>query len=318
MNIGGQQEQQRMKWIEVALETDGEGAEVIAEILQRYGHQGVSVEQAGYFIETWEDEAPTPERLLVRAYLADDEAIDANKRQIEEALYQLNRLYPMPSPRYTVIDDEDWAEAWKVNYHPLRLGRHIFIRPLWVDDPGQPGDVTIALDPGMAFGTGTHPSTQLVLEAAEDLLETYTDAEVVDLGCGSGILAIGAAKMGAREIIAVDTDPMSIRVTIENAEQNGVSDKIKASLGSLEQLLTMTRDGSPLQFDVALVNILAKVIIMMCGQRLGEIVKPGGVAVFGGIIQEQAADVEAALIRTGLTPYKRRNSGDWVVIEARK
>ncbi|MEP7287252.1 MAG: 50S ribosomal protein L11 methyltransferase [Chloroflexota bacterium] len=302
-----------MRWIEIAMEVDGEAAEAVAEVLQRYGHQGVAIEQAGFFIETWEDAVPPAERLIVRAYLPEDDRADAAKQQLEEALWHLNKLYPMPTPQYQVIDEQDWAEAWKANYHPVHLGKHIFIRPLWIDAPGEPGDVLIALDPGMAFGTGTHPSTQLVLEATEDLMGTHPGASVLDLGTGSGILAILAAKLGAAHILALDTDPIAIRATDENAAANGVADKITAQTGSLDSLI-----HAATRFDLALVNILAKVIIAMCGQGLGSVLRPGGIGVFGGIIQEQAEEVEAALRTTGLTPYARRNSGEWVVIEAQR
>ncbi|MCC7448160.1 MAG: 50S ribosomal protein L11 methyltransferase [Anaerolineae bacterium] len=302
-----------MRWIEVSMDVDGESAEAVAEVLQRYGHQGVAIEQGGFYIETWEDEVPPAERLTVRAYFPDDDRATDAKRQLEEALWHLGRLYPMPTPAYRVVDEEDWAEAWKVNYHPLHVGRHIFIRPLWIDEPGSPDDVVIALDPGMAFGTGTHPSTQLVLEAAEDLLENWPGAKVLDLGCGSGILSIAAAKMGATHVLGLDTDPIAVRATIENAEANGVSQLITAQEGSLESLL-----HAATRFDIALVNILAKVIMAMCEQGLGSVIRPGGIGVFGGIILEQADEVEAALRSTGLVPYKRRLSGDWVVIEARR
>jgi ribosomal protein L11 methyltransferase len=247
----------------------------------------------------------------VRAYLPEDDRADAAKRQLEEALWHLGQIYPMPTPQYRLIDEQDWAEAWKANYHPLRLGRRIFIRPLWIDEPGDPGDVVIALDPGMAFGTGTHPSTQLVLEAAEDLLETWPGVKVLDLGCGSGILSILAAKLGAAHVLALDTDPIAVRATAENAAANGVGDRITAQTGSLDGLL-----HAATRFDLALVNILSKVIVAMCAQGMGSVIRPGGVGVFGGIIEEQADEVEAALRSTGLTPYKRRMSGDWVVIEA--
>jgi ribosomal protein L11 methyltransferase len=302
-----------MRWIEVSMEVDGEAAEAVAEVLHRYGHQGVAIEQAGFYIETWEDEVPKPERLVVRAYIPEDDRTDAAKTQLEDALWYLGKLYPMPTPEYRIVDEQDWAEAWKVNYHPVRLGRHILIRPLWIDLAGEPGDHVIALDPGMAFGTGTHPSTQLVLEATEDLMESMPSAKVLDLGAGSGILAILAAKMGASEILALDTDPIAVRVTIENATANGVENKIVSELGSLDTLLKSGR-----QFDLALVNILAKVIIAMCADGLGKVVRLGGTAVFGGIIEEQADDVEAALRSTGLIPYKRRLSADWVVIEAKR
>ena len=302
-----------MRWIEIMMVADGESAEVIAEILQRFGHQGVAIEQDGFYIETWEDEVPKPERLLVRAYIPEDERAPAAREQLEEALHQLGRLYPMPEPVYSFVDDEDWAEAWKVNYHPLRLGRHIFIRPLWIEASGEPGDVVIALDPGMAFGTGTHPSTQLVLEAAEDLLEARPGASVIDLGCGSGILSIGAALLGAEKVFACDIDPIAITATRANAEPNHVLEKIDLREGSLAELLQ-----AGVKAEIALVNILAKTIILLCDQGLGELVTPGGVGVFGGIIETQADDVEAALRKVGLTPYKRRQITDWVVIEASK
>ncbi len=304
-----------MRWIEVSLETDGEAAEAIAELLHRYGHQGVAIEQVGFYIETWEDEVPPPSRLTVRAYLPEDERADAAKAQIEEALYQLNRLYPAvpTAPSYRVIDEQDWAEAWKVNYQPLRLGKRLVVRPLWIELQSAPDEVVIALDPGMAFGTGTHPSTQLVLEAAEELLAEHQGAHVLDLGCGSGILAIGAAKLGAARVRALDTDPMAVRITRENAAANDVAGLISAQEGSLAELLA---NGE--MFDLALVNILAKVIVAMCDQGLGGILKPNGIAVLGGIIEEQADEVEDALRRTGLMPYRRRTSGDWVVIEARR
>ncbi|HRE49623.1 MAG TPA: 50S ribosomal protein L11 methyltransferase, partial [Aggregatilineales bacterium] len=298
-----------MQWIEVSLEVDGEAAEAVAEVLQRYGHQGVAIEQAGFFIETWEDDIPTPKKLIVRAYIPADEHAEDAKRQLEDALGYLRMMYPMPIPQYTIVDEQDWADAWKVHYHPLRLGRHILIRPLWVTDiPAEPDDIVIALDPGMAFGTGTHPSTQLVLEAAEDLLEDRAGISVLDLGCGSGILAIGAVKMGAGRVRAVDTDPMAVRVTEENATENGIPGRIESSRGSLADLLATGET-----FDLALVNILAKVIIAMCGEGLERVVNPGGIAVFGGIIEEQGDEVEAALSSAGLTPYKRRLSGDWIV-----
>lgn len=302
-----------MRWIEVSMEVDGEAAEAVADVLQRYGHQGVAIEQAGFYIETWEDEVPPAGRLTVRAYLPEDERAETAKQQLEEALWHLGKLYPMPTPQYKVIDEEDWAEAWKANYHPLRLGRHLFIRPLWIEQSGEPGDIVIALDPGQAFGTGTHPSTQLVLEAAEDLLENWPGAKVLDLGCGSGILSIAAVKMGAAQVLALDTDPIAVRATQENAAANGVADQITAQTGSLDSLI-----HAATRFDLALVNILAKVIVGMCKQGLGNVIRPGGVGVFGGIIQEQADEVETALRSTGLTPYKRRFSGEWVVIEARR
>jgi len=300
------------RWIEVTLRVDGEAAEVTAEVLQRYGYQGVAIEHEGIPPDKLdEDEIPPALQLAVKAYLPEDGQTEETKLKLEQALGYMNMAYPMPTPEYRIVEEADWAEAWKVHYHPVRIGRRLLIRPLWTEVELQPGDVEIALDPGMAFGTGTHPTTQLCLEAVEDLL--VPGANVLDLGCGSGILAIAAAKLGAAHVLALDIDAVAVEAAQSNAEQNGAAEKITVQTGSLASLVTSAR-----RFDLILVNILARIIIEMCGQHLGDVVRPGGLAVFSGIIEEQAADVEAALRSTGLEPYARRQQGDWVVIEARR
>ncbi len=303
-----------MDWIEIALSVDGESAEAVAELLQRYGHQGVAIEQEGIMPELYDEGAtPPPSRLTIRAYIPADERAEDAKMRLETALGHMNMMYPMPTPTYTIVHETDWAEAWKAHYHPVRIGRKLFIRPLWIKVDMQPDDIEVALDPGMAFGTGTHPTTQLCMEALEDLVQP--GIKVLDLGCGSGILAITAAKLGAGHILGLDIDPIAVKVTQENIEQNGVADKITVQEGSLENVITSAR-----RFDLIVVNILARIIIMMCDQHLGDTVRPGGLAIFSGLTLEQADDVEAALWKTGLEPYKRRvqTDGDWVVIEARR
>ena len=218
-------------------------------------------------------------------------------------------MYPMPTPVYSIINEEDWAEAWKVHYHPIRIGKNILIRPLWIDVELRPDDIELALDPGMAFGTGTHPTTQLCLIALEELVQPAQ--RVLDLGCGSGILSIAAAKLGAYPIHALDIEEISVQATKDNAAQNDVAEKIVAQHGSLENVISSSR-----RFDLIVVNILARIIIRMCAEGLGQTVRPGGKAIFSGIIDTQADKVEEALRKTGLEPYKRRQQGDWLVIEA--
>jgi len=303
-----------MDWIEVSLEVDGEAAEAVADLLQRFGHQGVAIEQAGFPIEVWPDEIPPADRLIVRAYFPDDERAEDARQKLREALYYMSRLYPIPEPAFRVVREEDWATAWKAHYHPVRLGRRLVIRPAWAELPDlRPDDVVLVLDPGMAFGTGTHPTTQLCLIALEELLEGWPAVDVLDLGSGSGILGIVALKLGARRVLALDTDPIAVTATLDNAALNDVADRLTAQQGSLDTLQSTAR-----HFDLALVNILAKVIVALCDQGLGRVLRPGGVGLFSGIIEEQAGEVEAALRRTGLEPVGRRTLGDWVVIEARK
>lgn len=301
-----------MDWIEISLQADGEAAEAIAELLQRFGHQGVSIEQLGIMPDSWDDgEVPPAENLMIRAYLPDDDRLPAAKEQLETALGHMSLMYPMPKPIYRKVQETDWAEAWKVHYHPVRLGRNILIRPRWIEVETKPEDIVLSLDPGMAFGTGTHPTTQLCLEALEDVV-TH-GIRVLDLGSGSGILSVAAAKLGAVEVLAVDNDPVAAKVSTENAEYNGVTDKITSQTGSLDTVLHSAR-----RFDLVVVNILARIIIAMCAEGLGQTVRPGGTAIFSGIIQDQADDVETALRSTGLEPYKRRVQGDWVAIEAKR
>ncbi len=301
-----------MNWIEIALSVDGEAAEAVADLLQRYGHQGVAIEQEDIPHDQWDDgDALSAQRLTVLAYLPDDQRAEDAKLQLETALGHMSLLYPMPNPTYRMVKEEDWAEAWKAHYHPLRIGRRLYIRPLWIEADSMSDKVVISLDPGMAFGTGTHPSTQLCLEALEDL--TQPGARVLDLGSGSGILAIAAAKLGASHVLALDIDPIAIEVAQKNIEQNGVADRITVQEGSLESVVTSSR-----RFDLLVVNILAKVIIQLCDQHLGDVVRPGSHAIFSGIIWDQADDVEAALRRTGLEPCARRQESDWMLIEAKR
>lgn len=301
-----------MDWIEVTLRVDGEAAEAVAELLQRYGHQGVVIEQDDIPPETWDDgEALPPQHLTIRAYFPADERAETARLQIETGLSYLNMLYPMPSPAYAVVHEADWAEAWKAHYHPVRVGRRLYIRPVWDAGDAEAGQISIALDPGMAFGTGTHPTTQLCLEALED--RVGPGSKVLDLGCGSGILAIAAARLGAASVLALDTDSVAIESAQQNIAYNGLTGVVTAQQGSLESVITSAR-----RFDLIVVNILARTIIAMCAQRLGDVVRPGGTGLFSGIIHDQAADVETALRQTGLRPIGQRQQGDWVLIEARR
>ena len=298
-------------WIEISLKVDGESAEAVAEILERFGHQGVALEQDGIPPDTWdEDQVPPPQSLTLRAYLPADDRLEAKKAQLETALGRMRLMYPMPTPVYRSIQAEDWAEAWKAHYEPLRVGKRLLIRPLWIDMPLAPGDIEIALDPGMAFGTGSHPTTQLCLRALECLLQP--GQSVLDLGSGSGILSIAAAKLGAGQVLALDTDPIAVESTRDNAQANGVGQQVLAERGSHDCLLTSAR-----RFDLVVVNILARIIVEMAKGRLGELVRPGGLAIFSGIIDTQVDEVEAALRSTGLQPYARRRMGDWMLVEAK-
>ncbi len=297
-----------MDWIEIAVRVDAPLAEDVADVFSAFGYQGVVIERDDLpDTDPW-DEAniPPATRYIVRAYLPDDETLEQAKQTLTMGLSRL----PVAQPAFRRVIEEDWSQAWKVHYHPIRIGR-LLVRPAWEAADLHNDDIEIVLDPGMAFGTGTHPTTQLCLRAIEGVMPA--GARALDLGCGSAILAIAAAKLGAQHIYAVDNDPVAIEAAVENVERNGVTDKIEVAVGTLADVLAR---GEP--FDFAMVNILARVIIPMCDAGLGRTVKPGGKAVFGGLIDTQTEEVEAALRRTGLEPVKRYHSGDWVLIEAER
>ncbi len=295
-------------WLEVSLRVDGESAEAVAELLSRYGHQGVSLEQDGIPPDSWdESEVPPAQHMVLRAYLPVDEQLQTKKRELEAALGHMGLMYPMPTPDYRQLAEDDWAQAWKAHYQPLRVGKRLVIRPQWIEVSPAPADVVIALDPGMAFGTGTHPTTQLCLEALEARLQPAQD--VLDLGAGSGILAIAAVKLGARKVLALDIDPIAVAATRQNAEMNGVAEAIVAQQGSLDCLRHSAR-----RFDLVMVNILARIIVQLAGQGLGDIVRPGGTAIISGVIDSQADEVETALRSTNLHVIDRRQMGDWLLL----
>ncbi len=296
-----------MQWIEVSLRVRREQSDIVAGLLAEYGYQGVVIEQEDILPDRWdEDEVPPADYHAVRAYLPLNDEAETVKQNLETALlaYEL-------APVYATVDEENWAEAWKAHYHPTRIGQHIVVRPIWEKTEIREGDIEIALDPGMAFGTGTHATTRLCLEVLEDVMRP--GLSVLDLGCGSGILAIAAAKLGAAKVIALDIDPISVRATEFNAWQNNVTDKISAYQGSLDTILHSAR-----RFDLLLANILAKTIIAMCDDGLGQVVRPGGKAILSGIILGQVDDVKAALVNAGLTSTQVRVEGDWVAIEAHR
>ncbi len=292
-----------MKWLEVSLTVDGELAESVADLLARVAPGGVAVEAALILDEADEGRAAGP--VTVRAYLAEDQTLADRRRQIDEGLWHLSRIQPLPEPGYRTLEEQDWAEAWKAHYHPIPIGRRLLILPAWL--PAAPGErLPLIMDPGMAFGTGTHPTTQLVLAILEERL--LPGQRVVDLGCGSGILSIAAARLGAAEILALDIDPLAVEVTRENLRRNGVEERVQTGVGSL---IDLRQAQPPVQADLVLANILAPVLTTMLRQGLAETVRPGGVLVLSGVLDHQAEAVLEEARAQGLVVDEVRAQADW-------
>ena len=311
-----------MNWIEVSLITDGEMAEAVAEVLARYAPGGVVIAST-----TIENDPESAGRVVgplrIAAYMPDDENLENNRQKIEEGLYYLGRIHqPLPAPAFSNIQETNWVESWKEHYHPIPVGNRLMILPSWYENP-DPERIPIIIEPGMAFGTGTHPTTQICLELLESAFDERRKTNdhkpssailrppsVIDVGCGSGILTIAAHKLGAGSLLGVDIDPEALDNARKNAELNGVAHQIEWAVGSVREL--RVGQFSLEKVDILLANILAPVIIRLLGQEMADLLHESGVMILSGILAEQEDDVRAALKQYGLGVGSRRQVGDWI------
>lgn len=295
-------------WIEVSLSVAPEQAEAVAETLGRYTREGVVIEQLAAQQSQAEDGQLNP---LVRVfgYFFADASADERKEKLERALWYLGRIQPLPAAQYRLIKDQDWMEAWKKQYQPVTIGERLVIVPAWIE-MDFPGRIPIRINPGMAFGTGTHPTTQLCLALLEE--EARPGMLVMDIGCGSGILSIAALRLGAQRALAVDIDPASVKSTRENCALNGLQEQVEVAQGSLSLL----RDGhfGVLQAPLVVANILASVILGLLDDGLADVVEPGGCLLLAGLLDHQADEVIAKAVEQGLVFMESRQMDDWVAL----
>jgi len=303
-------------WLELAVEVDVEAVEASSEILSRVATGGIAVEPAFELVDEGLSTRLDPSRpATVRGYIpARDRsaAADAAKRT-REALGHLQAfgLRRIGDLRTRIVHEEDWADAWKAHFPVLRVGDRIVIRPTWRRHRREPDDVVIALDPGMSFGTGLHPTTRLCLAALERLADAgdLEGGGVLDVGCGSGILSIAAVKLGAASAHGVDTDPIAVEATSANARRNGVARRVRARLGSLP-----SGDGP---YQVVVANLVASLLVSLASDLRVEM-RPGGALVASGIFVDREADVRDAFERAGLHVADRSIEGDWVALVVRR
>jgi ribosomal protein L11 methyltransferase len=294
-----------LNWLEVSTTVNGELAEAIAELFSRFAPGGVTIE--GLRIEDDAFGESAVEMVIVRAYLPVDNQLELGKRRIEEGLWHLSQIHPLPRPSFRLIEEEDWSQAWKSHYRPIPIGKRLMILPAWSPSPS--GDrLHVILNPGMAFGTGTHPTTRLCLIALEDYL--HSGERVIDLGCGSGILSIAAARLGAVYVQAWDNDIKAVDAARENVRLNHLTRCITVEAGSLSELLKKCEQIDH-KADLLIANITAPVLEDMIMTGLARAVKDGGIVILSGILAPQVESLSATCELNGFTYLKTLMEEDW-------
>jgi ribosomal protein L11 methyltransferase len=301
-------------WIEMRLRIPAAGVEVVGSELSELGCAGMTVEerQLDTFVAP-DPDATAPDVYTVKAYFPSPEDIEALRQRVYESLLWLSAFVPgleAVRPETVPVRQEDWAEGWKQHFHAVRIGRRLVVKPTWEDFFTTVGDVVVNLDPGMAFGTGTHGTTRLCLEALATLFDGPTPPQqVLDVGTGSGILAIAAAALGARRSLACDIDAEACRIAGENALLNGVDDRVEVTLEPLSALAG--------EYDLVLANILAEENIRLANELVGR-VAPGGALILSGILQEKEALVIEAFADFPLLGPEITRREEWACLLYRR
>ena len=300
-----------MRWLELTVEADAEAVEAVSEIFGRLG-QGAAVRPTRLIRDpddelSVREDAAAPYELT--AHLPDDPAAPAAIEATERALWHLQAfgLRPVGTLRVRPVDERDWTEGWKAGYEPQPIGR-LLIVPSWLDEPPALGEVVLRLDPGMAFGTGLHPTTRGCLSLLQGIEPMA--ARVLDVGSGSGILGIGALALGAGHVDALDTDPVAVQATRDNAERNEVGGRLIARAGTLPE-----RCDEP--YPLVLANLVAVVLVELA-PRLATHTASGGTLLASGIIAERGDEVVSALHAAGFAMEERLDDGEWVSLRMRR
>jgi ribosomal protein L11 methyltransferase len=298
----------KKSWIMISVLVEQELAEHVASALSVIVPGGLVLESnyGGVFPHEL-DIVKVPVR--VYGYLPVDKKLENRRQDITKALNNLAAIFPLPDPIYSPLDEQDWATAWQKDYQPIPLGSRLIVIPSWLENPA-PERLPVYMDPGMAFGSGTHPTTQLSLILIEECLAENPAAEMFDIGCGSGILSIAGAKLGVSSVLGLDTDPDAIQVSLANAEKNQVGDRTSFALGSVKELIRKEFQFSRAPLVVA--NIIAPILTRLFEDGLRDIVSPAGNLILSGVLQEQLPGILTLLDDYGFNLKTQRQQGEWV------
>ena len=303
-----QTERLPMKWLELSVRTPPEFVEPLSQIFYRYGHGGVAVEQEGGFNP---DEGETPsgdEWAVVTTYLPMNASLDERRSRIDVGVRLVAHVCDISPLQERVVEEEEWQNSWKEHFHVLRVSRRITICPTWREHTPGEGEIVIMLDPGMAFGTGHHPTTRMCMEQLDALVAPGMD--VLDVGCGSGVLSITAARLGARHVFGLEIDSVAVNVAKQNVRDNGVEHTVRVLHGTLPHA-----DARAGAYDIAVANISAKVVSEIAS-HMAAAVRPGGVLIASGILLENKDRVAQALAAAGAELEQTLVDGDWVTLVA--
>ncbi|WP_199621744.1 50S ribosomal protein L11 methyltransferase [Paenibacillus alkalitolerans] len=322
-----------MLWHEITIYTTEEATEAIADWLHGEGAGGVSIEESGNLdrkrdtsLGQWYEKPlnDIPEgEAVMKAYFSEHADMEFIRGQLQSFLDRLPEFGIDPGKKAVEtaeVREEQWADAWKQYFKPTHITERLVIKPTWETYEAKPGETIVELDPGMAFGTGTHATTSLCMRTLEEVVRPGD--HVIDVGTGSGILAITAAKLGAERVLALDLDPVAVSSAQENVRLNGLSDQITVRLSDLLQAIrtgeTRSVDiGVKLPVQVVAANILAEIILTFIDD-VYQALAPEGTYVASGIILSKEQEVTEALERSGFVMEGRREENDWVALVARK
>lgn len=318
-----------MKWHEISIFTMEEAQEMISNFLHELGAGGVSIEESGTlnkqrdtsFGQLYDrplNDIPE-DHAVIKGYFAQDTDVVDVIAELGPRIEQLKE-YDISVGNYeitsTLVDDEDWATAWKQYFKPIRVTDKLTIKPTWEPYEATEEELIIELDPGMAFGTGAHPTTTLCLQALENVIQGHE--QVIDVGTGSGILAIGAIKLGVKEVLAVDLDPVAVTVANENVQLNELTDSIQVELSDLLGVVQgKGKLNVQVPVDIVVANILAEIILLFIDDVYAAL-KPAGIYITSGIYKNKEEVVAEALTNQGFEIVERLRDQDWVAFVAKK
>ncbi len=305
-----------MQWAEVSVDTSHEATDLVSEILQELGAAGVVIEDPALLNEyirsgLWDytdlKESEETEVVRVKAYWALDEELEGKLQRFAARLDDLTAHgidKGAGAVSWKAVADEDWAETWKEFFHTEKIGARTVIKPTWEEYEAKAGEIVVELDPGAAFGTGQHATTSLCIRALEDLVRP--GMTVFDVGTGSGVLAIVAAKLGAKRVEAVDFDPVAVRVARENVRQNGAEDVVRTERSDLLKSVAG-------KADLIIANIIADIIVRLFGEVKGSLAA-GGTMLLSGIIEDRLPDVVEAAAQHGFAVEKIEQEKGWAAV----